>query len=274
MTKVLNWHDFFDYDFESGVLRWKIRPGVSSYVRCGDIAGSSDGSGYLWVKLKGKMYSVTRIIYEMFNGKIPRGARIGHRNGIISDNRIDNLRLMRRRLRSKRSLKTAEAHNWNEIFVYDSESGVLRWKISPSRRVHCGDIAGSRTGKGYLQFTFKGIKYRVHRIIYEMVHGKIPQEREIDHRNGVRSDNRIGNLRPATHPENAANSSLSRRNTSGYKGVFWCKEAGKWEVRMTVLTRRFHFGYFVNKADAIAARLAAEKLHHGEFARSLVKETA
>ena len=273
MIKVFSWHDFFDYDFVSGVLRWKITPDGSCHVRCGDIAGTQSSGGCLRVKLKGKKYSVLRIIYEMFNGKLPRRSRIVHRNEIKSDNRVENLRLMPLRKRFG-SRKTAEAHNWNKIFVYDSTSGELRWGITPGPRVRCGDIAGSRTGKGYRRVKFKGTTYAVHRIIYEMVHGSIPQGKQIDHRNRLRSDNRIGNLRPATNPENTTNSSLSRRNTSGYMGVYWSKSAGKWEAQLVVAARYVHLGYFVNKADAIAARLAGEKLHHGEFARSLVKETA
>ena len=271
MAKVFSWHDLFDYDFESGLLRWRITPGCRGYVRCGDITGNSDSHGYPRVKFKGKKYSIARIIYEMFNGKLPRRSRIVHRNRISSDTRIDNLRLIRLRKR----LVTAEAHNWNEIFVYDPESGVLRWNIRPSSCIRCGDIAGSKIRRdGYVLVKFKGTTYAAHRIIYEMVHGSIPQGKQIDHRNRVRSDNRIGNLRPATHPENTTNSSLSRRNTSGYMGVSWCKKISKWEAQLMVAARALHFGYFVNKADAIAARLAGEKLHHGEFAQSLLKETA
>lgn len=44
----------------------------------------------------------------------------------------------------------------------------------------------------------------IHRIIWESVHGPIPAGLQIDHRNGIRNDNRIANLRLATPQENVA----------------------------------------------------------------------
>lgn len=45
----------------------------------------------------------------------------------------------------------------------------------------------------------------VHRIIWETFNGEIPEGYEIDHINTVRNDNRIENLRLATHKENSNN---------------------------------------------------------------------
>ena len=42
----------------------------------------------------------------------------------------------------------------------------------------------------------------VHRIIYQLVHGPIPEGMEIDHINGVKDDNRPENLRAVTHQRN------------------------------------------------------------------------
>lgn len=53
--------------------------------------GSLDKDGYLIIKIKGKQYKAHRIIYAIFNGKLP-GKEIDHINRIRTDNRIENLR--------------------------------------------------------------------------------------------------------------------------------------------------------------------------------------
>jgi len=163
---------------------------------------------------------------------------------------------------------------WHDIFDCDSATGVLRWKLRPGNgnQVKCGDIAGCDAGKGYLQVIYKSKTRMVHRVIYEMVHGNIPQGKEIDHKNRHRSDNRITNLRLATKQENSRNGSMRPNNTSGFVGVSWDKHASKWKAQLVVAGRCLHLGLFTSKLDAYAARLAAEKLHHGEFAQSLVTE--
>ena len=55
-------------------------------------------NGYLRVNLykdgKLKHYSVHRLVWEAFNGKIPEGYEINHINEIKTDNRLENLNLM------------------------------------------------------------------------------------------------------------------------------------------------------------------------------------
>lgn len=158
-------------------------------------------------------------------------------------------------------------NNWNEIFWYDIETGELRWKIGPGGGIRCGDAAGCKDDRGYWQVSYKRKKYRIHRIVYEMFHGKIPEGKEIDHKNRMKSNNQISNLRVATNSENHRNISATSRNTSGFVGVAWDKSRSKWVARVKVPGRNIHLGRFTSKPDACAARLAGEKLHHGEFAQ-------
>ena len=165
----------------------------------------------------------------------------------------------------------SKTHNWNDVFTYDPVTGILRWKINPSTQVQCGDIAGSENSDGYLRVRYKKKTHFVHRIIYEMVHGSIPRGKEIDHRNRIRSENQIDNLRPATHLENCRNISMSPRNTSGIIGVGWYKITGKWRAYVTVSCRIIHLGYFFTKSEAHEARLKAEKRYFGAFAPSILR---
>lgn len=49
-------------------------------------------NGYIRVEIKGKAYSIHRLVYETFIGPIPQGMVIDHINGIKDDNRLENLR--------------------------------------------------------------------------------------------------------------------------------------------------------------------------------------
>jgi hypothetical protein len=84
---------------------------------------------------------------------------------------------------------------------------------------------------------------------------------QIDHRNTDGVDNRIGNLRKATHAQNCQNSSLMSRNTSGFKGVDWSKEKKKFRARRG----KRHLGYFDIASDAHAAYCAAASEEFGQF---------
>ena len=65
---------------------------------------------------------------------------------------------------------------------------------------------------GYLNFTIynekleKRINYYQHRFVYEVFRGPIPRRFEIDHVNGIKTDNRLKNLQLLTHKQNVEKS--------------------------------------------------------------------
>ena len=92
-------------------------------------------------------------------------------------------------------------------------------------------------GNGYLIFCLCSEKiakknYYQHRFVYEVFKGMIPRMMEIDHRNGVRNDNRIKNLQLLTHKQNvekANNKPIISTciNTGKEKRFISIKEASK-----------------------------------------------
>lgn len=48
-------------------------------------------------------------------------------------------------------------------------------------------------------------------------------------------------------------------NTSGFKGVYWCENVGKWNAKIEFQKKKINLGYFKNKEDAIKARKEAER---------------
>jgi len=127
-------------------------------------------------------------------------------------------------------------------------------------------VAGSKDRDGYILIRVEKVLLRAHRLAWQYVYGAAPAV-ELDHVNGVPSDNRIENLRLASRSQNIANSRRWRTNTSGAKGVYWCRQQQKWRARITVDRRSRHLGHFENIADAQAAYMAAAERAFGEFAR-------
>ena len=78
-------------------------------------------------------------------------------------------------------------------------------------------------------------------------------------------DNKIENLRAATHSENLKNQKLKSSNTSGQKNVGWAKREQRWRVRLTVDGKDKHIGYFKDRELADLVAMEACNLHHKEF---------
>lgn len=89
----------------------------------------------------------------------------------------------------------------------------------------------------------------------------------VDHIDGDKLNNSRSNLRLCSHADNIKNAKLSKRNTSGYKGVGWFKPSSKWYARIHSNGKQICLGYYSCKHEAAMVRLMAEEEHHGEYAR-------
>lgn len=107
--------------------------------------------------------------------------------------------------------------------------------------------------------------YKAHRVIWEMHNGLIPGGMSIDHANGDTWDNRLDNLRLATHSQNMQNSDRSKYNTSGRRGVVLTK-SGRYAASIRVGWKDIYLGTHDTLDDASEAYNVAALKHHGEFA--------
>jgi hypothetical protein len=160
-----------------------------------------------------------------------------------------------------------------ELFLYDAETGELRWRVWVNNRAPEGAIAGcvaqaKRARSPYRVVRVRGRMYFAHRIIFAIMTGEVPHE--IDHINGDGLDNRWCNLRACSKGQNNANMRKRRGTRSAYKGVTFYKPGLKhWRARITIPGRPpWTIGYFHTEEEASAAYQAAAQEHFGEFART------
>jgi hypothetical protein len=155
------------------------------------------------------------------------------------------------------------AERARDLLSYDPTTGLLTWRVKPLYRpIKPGDVAGHVMKRGYLTVTIAGQAYYGHRLCWLIHHGEWP-DRELDHVNGVRTDNRIENLRPATRSQNSQNrGATAKRNKSGLLGVAWDEQAQKWQVKLTLNGKVTWVGRYSDKGQAAEAyREAKTRLH-------------
>jgi AP2 domain len=104
-------------------------------------------------------------------------------------------------------------------------------------------------GDMYPAIYLNGRAILVHKIVAEY----IGLSGGITHENRNKLDNRRQNLRGATASQNGRNCGVRVDNTSGLKGISWCKSRGKWEARLRVDGRKENLGYFTCKFAAARA---------------------
>jgi hypothetical protein len=162
----------------------------------------------------------------------------------------------------------------SQCFRYEPWSGNLFWRHRPVDHF-TGDgnrpaewaakswntrYAGSRalcsvTAQGYFSGSLNGRHVLSHRVIWKLVHGSEPDL--IDHKNRDKSNNRIGNLRPADKRLNGRNTGLYRTNTSGVAGV--SARAGGFQAAIRDISGKRKTKWFRTLPEAAAWRSEMEK---------------
>jgi hypothetical protein len=147
--------------------------------------------------------------------------------------------------------------------LFEYRDGVLYWKVKHSKKVNVGEKAGNVGYRGYIRVGFNQKKYSIHRIIFLIHYGYLPEF--LDHIDENKANNKIENLRPATRSENRYNIKKQVNNTSGVKGVCWNKRDKKWQVQITINGKQKTLGQFNNIELADLVAQEARNKYHGAF---------
>jgi hypothetical protein len=143
---------------------------------------------------------------------------------------------------------------------YNPATGIFTWR-------HDGKTAGTPTAEGYLDIYLAGRSIKAHRLAFLWMYGHWPQNL-VDHVNGIRHDNRLINIRPATNAQNQWNRAPSYGTKSGFKGVKYHAKSGKWRAELQVNNRIVRVrGLFDSAELAHRAYQVAARDYFGEFAR-------
>lgn len=156
----------------------------------------------------------------------------------------------------------------------DFKNGILIWKEHSSlpkswnTRYAGKEALKTIDSSGYKRGIINYNQYYAHNIIWLMFTKlPIPENYVIDHKNGIRKDNKITNLRLATRSQNSINQKIRENNTSGYKGVSFYKNYNKWESYINIEGKRTKLGYFDTPEKAYEAYCKASLTIHKDFGR-------
>lgn len=149
-----------------------------------------------------------------------------------------------------------------ELMTYEPETGRFVWKELNRKNRQSGREAGTTNSDGYRVISIAGKGYKAHRLAWLAHYGAFP-EKEIDHINRDKSDNRVCNLRLADHAQNLQNLAAPRSdNKSGFLGVSFAKSANKWRATIKVKGKQTNIGLFESPEKASDAYIAAKRQVH------------
>lgn len=130
-------NDIIEYAPETGLFRWKVRPKRSVP---GWFAGCPHVTGYLRVRVNGKLWKAHRLAYLLMTGAEPQGD-MDHVNGVRDDNRWINLRLATR-TENLRNRKSVSPSGLKGVMRTDNAAKPFRARIKvDGRNVHLGTFA-------------------------------------------------------------------------------------------------------------------------------------
>jgi hypothetical protein len=135
-----------------------------------------------------------------------------------------------------------------DALTYNSENGMLYWAKTINSRAVAGNPAGYLHQSGYMRVKLNGRNYHAHRIAWLLYYGHDPVG-DIDHVNGVPTDNRMTNLRDVSHRQNQQN----RKEHRAGKRPGVQKVGARWRAYIQINGAQTHLGYFATQEDAAKA---------------------
>lgn len=148
-----------------------------------------------------------------------------------------------------------------ELVSYNQETGDFVWISDNGTKAKAGQEAGRINFYGYSVICIDGRTYPAHRLAWLYINGDFPRN-NIDHLNGVRSDNRIVNLRDVTQQINCQNHRKQNGNKKELIGACFDKATGKFKAQIMHKGVNFHIGRFDTQEQAHMAYVETKRSIH------------
>lgn len=153
-----------------------------------------------------------------------------------------------------------------KLYLYNPETGLFIHKRDTGRG-RSGELAGFIRKDGYSSISIDGYSWLAHQLAWFYHYARwLPQ---LDHKNRVRHENWIKNLRPATRAQNNGNSEGWAQDKRKYRlprGVYHYRNLSRYRAQIVVNYKIIHLGCFDTVEEAQAAYQKAAVAHFGEFA--------
>jgi len=148
-----------------------------------------------------------------------------------------------------------------ELLHYDPETGLFTRRTSTGGK-HAGSVCGAPQNRGYIQVMVAKVNYLAHRLAWFYVNGVWP-ENDVDHIDGVRTNNQWKNLRSATRSFNLQNMHKSHVDSvTGFLGCTYDKSRNKYSASIFTDGKRKHLGRFASAIEAHEAYLKVKRQIH------------
>src|SRR5271157_100236 len=93
----------------------------------------------------------------------------------------------------------------------DERTYIKKGKILSPSKDKDGHLRIHLSKKGKLKY------FQIHQLVFQAFTGQFVEQ--LDHKNRIKDDNHLTNLRPASASQNQENRTKPKNNTSGHKGV-------------------------------------------------------
>ena len=139
---------------------------------------------------------------------------------------------------------------WKNIIGFEGYQASNLGRIKSLKRVNELIMSSFLNKRGYLMVSMSGKSKQVHQLvaIAFLNHTPCGHKLVINHKNFIRTDNRVENLEIVTSRENCNQKHLE--SSSQFVGVGWCKFSNKWRSRIRVNGKDKCLGLFDDELEA------------------------